>query len=133
MVSNFSKSSQAVKHALFVAFHSFVIFLSIWGAISVGGFFKVPPSHMKVPPDHYKRPHAISKEHTPLLIPVAAMGKYKQANEYFNSTIMATLTIHKIGPIRDSRLSYLKQFLLWCNVARAVRSLHTVTNFNVVI
>ena len=46
-------------------------------------FFKVPPSHMKVPPDHYKGPQATSKGHPPpLLIPVAAMGKCKQANEF---------------------------------------------------
>ena len=45
-------------------------------------FFKVPPSHMKVPPDHYKGLQATSKGHAPLLIPVAAMGKCKQANEF---------------------------------------------------
>ena len=45
-------------------------------------FFKVPPSHMKVPPDHYKGPQATSKGHAPLLISVAAMGKFKQANEF---------------------------------------------------
>ena len=32
----------------------------------------------KVPPDHYKGPHTTSKE----MIPVAAMGKCKQANEF---------------------------------------------------
>ena len=37
---------------------------------------------MKVPPDHYKGPQATSKGHAPLLIPVAAMGKCKQANEF---------------------------------------------------
>ena len=45
-------------------------------------FFKVPPSHMKVPPEHYKGPQATSKGHAPLLIPVATMGKCKQANEF---------------------------------------------------
>ena len=45
-------------------------------------FFKVLPSHMKVVPDHYKGPLATSKGHAPLLIPVAAMGKCKQANEF---------------------------------------------------
>ena len=44
--------------------------------------FKVPPGHTKVPPDHYKGSQATSKGHTPLLIPVAAMGKCKQANEF---------------------------------------------------
>ena len=43
-------------------------------------FFKVLLGHMKVPPDHYKGPQATSKGHTHL--PVAAMGKCKQANEF---------------------------------------------------
>ena len=37
---------------------------------------------MKVPPDHYEGPQATSKGHTPLLIPVTAMGKCKQANKW---------------------------------------------------
>ena len=37
---------------------------------------------MKVPPDHYKGLQATSKGHIPLLVSVAAMGKYKQANEF---------------------------------------------------
>ena len=37
---------------------------------------------MKVLPDHYKGLQATSKGHTPLLIPIAAMGKCKQANEF---------------------------------------------------
>ena len=44
---------------------------------------------MKVPPDHYKGPQATSKGHTPLLIPVAAMGKCKQAMN-FKRAIMVT-------------------------------------------
>ena len=52
-------------------------------------FFKVPPSHMKVTPDHYKGPQAASKEHTPLLTPVAAMGNVNKPMN-FNRAIMVT-------------------------------------------
>ena len=42
---------------------------------------------MKVPSDLYKGLHATSKGHIPFLIPVAAMGKRKQAMN-FKTTIM---------------------------------------------
>ena len=45
-------------------------------------FFKVPPSHMKVPPNHYKRLKVAPKGHAPWLVPVAAKGDCKQANDF---------------------------------------------------
>ena len=48
---------------------------------NVGGFFKVPPSHMKVLPDHYEGHADHIKDTLPKLIPVATMGKC-QANEF---------------------------------------------------
>ena len=51
----------------------------------------------------------------PLLIPVAAMGKCKQANEFQSCHYghPTSLIIHEQNrPIRDSRLSYLKETLL---------------------
>ena len=73
-------------------------------------FVKVPPSHMKVPPDHYKGLQATSKGHASWLILVAVMGKCKQANEFqlhHYGIWPHQLFMSRIGPIRDSRLSYL--------------------------
>ena len=73
--ASFAHTNSQPSHSM-----SYKIFLVLF-FLSVGG---VPPSHMKVPQDHYKGLQATSKGHTvpPLLIPVAAMGKCKQANEF---------------------------------------------------
>ena len=49
---------------------------------------------MKVPPDHYKGLQATSKEHAPMLIPVAAMGRCKQANEFQSRHLWSPYLIH---------------------------------------
>ena len=90
---SFSKSSQAWKERLkhitctFVAFLNYIIlftiffFLSTW-VLSVGEFIEVPPSHMKILLDHYKGPTPHQEDMPPLLIPVATMEKFKQANDF---------------------------------------------------
>ena len=42
---------------------------------------KLRPNHMEVLPGHYKGPYVTSKGHIPLLIPVATIGKCKQAKQ----------------------------------------------------
>ena len=49
---------------------------------------------MKVPPDHYKGLQATSKEHAPVLIPVAAVGRCKQANEFQSCHLWSPYLIH---------------------------------------
>ena len=50
--------------------------------LSVEGFLQSSTLPHESVAGRYKVPHATSKGHAPLLIPVAAMGKCKQANEF---------------------------------------------------
>ena len=84
-----SQSSHSMSYKIFLVLF-FLIFLFFY---TVG--VQVPPSHMKVLPDHYKGLQATSKGHTPLLIPIAAMGKCKQANKYQSRHYGHSLIIHE--------------------------------------
>ena len=82
---------------------------------------------MKVLPGHYKGPQATSKGHAPLLIPVATMGKCKQANEFqlCHYGHLTLLIIHEQNR-PDSRLKVVLP-ILTCNQCHRF-GMHAGTN-----
>ena len=104
--------TQIANHHIQWAKKSFHCFFFFFFFLSVGRFFRVPPSHLKVQPDHYKGPQAISKGHAPLLLPLLPWESVNRPMN-FNHTIMVTQSLFMsiIGLIHDSRLSHLQSIL----------------------